>query len=115
VNPYGFGNLVSHNATVGTEPLAGNFGIYVLDAWGNRAELYMDPKFSSFQPTPLRPRIMPTRIAPVTGTDETVAQTDKTKEGMLATIFLQDVYQGMKGIERGRVKYVRVMEAMTLS
>jgi len=107
--------LVSHNATVGKEPFSGIFGIYMLDAWGNRAELYQNPEFSSFQPTPLRPRLRPVNIPPVGGTDETVALTDKTKEGMLATMFIQDIYRGMTGIERGRVKYVRVMEAMTLS
>ena len=30
-------------------------------------------------------------------------------------MFLRDVYQGLTGIERGRVKYVRVMEAMNLN
>ncbi len=99
--------LVSHNA-----PPAGEtkrFGIYVLDAWGNRAELYRDPDISCFQPTPLRPRPRPTEIS-------TVAQRRPEKEvGDTATLFLQDVYQGLTGIERGRVKYLRVMEAMTLS
>jgi hypothetical protein len=32
----------------------------------------------------------------------------------VATVFLLDVYQGMTGIERGRVKYIRVMDALNL-
>ena len=32
-----------------------------------------------------------------------------------ATLFVRDVYQGLTGIERGSVKYLRVMEAQTLS
>jgi hypothetical protein len=111
--------LVSHNAIPGTEPK--RFDIYVLDAWGNRAKLYGAPEMSSFHPTPLRPRPRPTDIPavadmeqPVVSADDTVAQSDEPKDEKLATLFLQDVYQGMTGIERGRVKYVRVMEAMNL-
>jgi len=47
-------------------------------------------------------------IAPVDGAEANAS-------AGLATMFLLDVYQGLKGIERGRVKYVRVMEAMNLS
>jgi hypothetical protein len=77
------------------------YGIYALDGWGNRALLVDDPKISCFQPTPLQPRPTPTNIAPVIMGDE--------KREKTATMFVQDVYQGMTGIERGRVKYLRVM------
>jgi len=79
-----------------------HYGIYALDAWGNRAALYRDPDFSCFEPMPLRPRPRPREVASVARTDE-----DKP-----ATLFIQDVYQGMTGIERGKVKYVRVMGAL---
>ena len=85
-----------------------SYGLYVLDAWGNRTELYRDPNISCYQPTPLRPRRSPTEIPPV-------ARTDEEKDRKLATMFMLDVYQGLTGVERGRVKYVRVMEAMNLS
>ena len=78
------------------------YGIYVLDAWGNRAKLYGDPEISCFQPTPLRPRRKPTEIATLESID--AKQTTET-----GTLFIQDVYEGMTGIERGRVKYIRVM------
>jgi len=94
--------LVSHNLQVDKDS---RYGIYVLDAWGNRAELYGDPDTSCFQPVPLRPRRAPTKIP-------SVAQQNEAEEGKTATLFMQDVYQGMTGIERGRVKYVRVMEVM---
>ena len=119
--PYPFSEkffLVSHNATPGEKEK--RFGIYVLDAWGNRAELYRDAELSCHQPTPLRPRPRPTEIVPVAGnpaagTNKTAAPTDDAKQKNQATLFMQDVYQGLTGIERGRVKYLRVMEAMTLS
>jgi hypothetical protein len=84
------------------------YGIYVLDAWGNRAELYRDPEISCFQPTPLRPRRRPTVVPAVAD------QNDVEPEGR-GTLFMQDVYQGMPGIQRGRVKYLRVMEAIGTS
>jgi len=89
------------------------YGLYVLDAWGNRAELYRDSDFSCFQPVPLRPRRVPPVIPPVN-----TAKADEmkvTEEGKPATLFLQDVYQGLTGIERGRVKCLRVMEAIGVS
>jgi hypothetical protein len=89
--------LVSHSPG----PRGTGYGIYVLDKWGNRAELYRDLEISCFQPTPLRPRRKPADIASLEKAD---AKQEKT-----GTLFVQDVYEGMTGIERGRVKYLRVM------
>ena len=99
--------LVSHNPHPKDHEPTG-YGIYVLDAWGNRAELYRDPEISCFQPTPLRPRRKPPVIPPV-------AEQSETKGKAPGTLFMQDVYQGMTGIRRGRVKYLRVMEAIGVS
>jgi len=113
--PYPFSEkffLVSHRP-VGVEYEKGaDYGIYVLDAWGNRAELYRDPNLSCHQPTPLRPRRRPTTVASVADTED--VDTRRTESEGLATVFLLDVYQGMTGIERGRVKYIRVMDALNL-
>ncbi len=99
--------LVSHNAPSSGE--AKRFSLHVLDAWGNRAELYRDDNISCFQPTPLRPRPRPTEIPSV------AKRRPAGETGDTATLFLRDVYQGLTGVERGRVKYIRVMEAQTLS
>ena len=96
--------LVSYNPHPRDHEPTG-YGIYALDAWGNRAELYRDPEISCFQPTPLRRRRRPLEIRPV-------AETEEEKP---ATLFMQDVYRGLTGIERGRVKYLRVMEAIGVS
>jgi len=105
--------LVAHTKSRNyTEPKG--YGVYVLDAWGNRAELYRDPEISCFQPVPLRPRRRPTEISSVIDAGDNTAQADKTKARKLATLFMQDVYRGMTGIKRGRVKYLRVMEAFAL-
>jgi len=104
--------IVSHNPQ-GRNSDPKGYGLYVLDAWGNRAEFYRDPEISSFQPTPLRPRRKPTIITPVADSDSAGAR-ESIARG-LATIFMQDVQQGMTGISRGRVKYLRVMEAIGTS
>ena len=106
--------VVSHNPHPSDREPTG-YGIYVLDAWGNRSELYRDPDISCFQPTPLRPRRKPLEISPVAGMDKTVVGTDETNGEKPATLFMQDVYRGLTGIERGRVKYLRVMEAIGVS
>jgi len=121
MDPYPFSEkffLVAHDPRAKHGGQNG-FGLYVLDAWGNRAELYRDPDLSCFEPIPLRPRRRPTEIAPVAGTGKTVAGTGKTVAGVnaadedkTASLFILDVYQGMTGIEHGRVKYVRVMGAL---
>jgi len=102
--------LVSHHPQLKGEKIhePTGYGIYVLDAWGNRAQLYRDPNTSCFQPIPLRPRRRPTDVP-------SVAEPIETKQERTATLFMQDVYHGMMGIERGRVKYVRVMEVLPTS
>jgi len=77
------------------------YGLYVLDAWGNRAKLYGDAEISCFEPIPLGPRNMPVNVTPV--------DLAETKADKSCTMFVQDVYDGMTGIKKGRVKYIRVM------
>jgi hypothetical protein len=113
--PYPFSEkffLVSHGPA-GTRKNSAAHALYVLDAFGNRAELYRDPDIACHQPVPLRTRKMPVNITPVDDTN--AVHTAYTKSKGLATMFLQDVYRGLPGIKRGRVKYVRVMAAMNLS
>jgi len=96
--------LVSHIPGVKDKKNPPKYGIYALDKWGNRAKLYGDPKISCFQPTPLRPRIKPTNIAS--------SETERSLQEKPGLVFIQDVYEGLTGIERGRAKHVRVMGAL---
>ncbi len=83
------------------KPRGSEYGIYALDAWGNRAEIISDPELSCLEPIPLRPRRKPLQLAPV--------ELAGVKKEQTGTLFLQDIYRGMTGIKRGRVKYLRVM------
>ncbi len=98
--------LASHLAAGVKYERGSEFGLSLLDAWGNRTELYRDPAISSFEPMPLRPRQKPPEVVAGDITDP------DGKEKKTGTVFMQDIYQGMTGIERGRVKYVRVMGAL---
>ena len=114
MDPYPFSEkffLVSHKLTY--RDRSARFGIYALDAWGNRAELYRAPDIDSFEPMPLRPRRRPRDVAPIIPANNLASREHAAaNEKPTASLFIQDVYQGMTGIERGRVKYVRVMGAL---
>ncbi len=78
----------------------GRFRIYLLGAWDRQRLLYEDPEMSCFFPLPLRP----TAVPPV------LAERSSPQAEVPATFVLTDVYQGLTGIERGRVKALRIME-----
>jgi mono/diheme cytochrome c family protein len=75
------------------------FRIYLLDAWDNQRLLYEDPEMSCFFPLALRPVPVPPRIV-----------TKVRPDVEYGTCVLTDVYRGLTGIERGRVKSLRIME-----
>lgn len=82
-----------------------NWGLYVIDRYGNREWLYADPEVSSYHPTPLqsrpRPPVLPSSL------DATLA-----KKG-LGQFTVQDVYEGLgPTVARGRAKYLQVSEEL---
>jgi len=74
-------------------------GIYLYDAFGNLTLLHRDPEISSMNPLPIRPRprppLRPNRVV-----------WDGPQEGKF---LLQDVYEGLPGVERGTVANLRVV------
>ncbi len=79
---------------------ARRFGLFLIDRYGHRELLYTDATISSMCPTLLRPRPEPPVLAPHV----------EDRPGT-AEIVLLDVYDGISPtIERGRVKYIRVVE-----
>jgi hypothetical protein len=74
-------------------------GLYLYDAFGNLNLLYRDAEISSGCPIAVRPR-----RAPPVHADAIVA--GDAGEG---AYLLQDVYQGLSGVRRGSVKWVRVI------
>jgi hypothetical protein len=94
--------LVSHKpeGAKQLEPTA--YSIYLLNEKGDVAPLYSDNRISCFNPMPLVARKTPPVI------------TSKINENLaaqnMAECVVADVYAGLEGIERGKVKFIRVLE-----
>lgn len=81
------------------------YGIYLLDAFGNRVPIYQDPEISAWQPMLRRPRQTPPVLSVARAESAGASGGDAP-----GTLFLNDVYRGMSGVDPGTVKYIRVME-----
>ncbi len=78
-----------------------SMGIYTYDAFGNQELIYRDPTISSMYPLPIRSR------------PKEPSYPDTVTFSSLETgrFLVQDVYQGLDGIQRGTVKRLRVIGA----
>ena len=76
-----------------------SLGTYLYDAFGNLELLHRDPKIASMYPIPVRRRNKPP-AHPKT------VDWNGSQEGRF---LVQDVYQGLEGIERGSVKRLRII------
>ncbi|MBP7949748.1 MAG: discoidin domain-containing protein [Verrucomicrobiales bacterium] len=78
-----------------------HFGLYVIDRWGNRELLHLDPTISSVCPTPLQPVPAPPHLAsgpPPPAADE-------------GEFIVEDVYAGLgAAVPRGSVRHLRVCQ-----
>ncbi len=86
------------------------YGLYLIDALGNRVLIHEEAEVSCWQPMPLEPRRRPPRIPPVKAEEpreETAAEAVGPGE---ALVMMSDVYRGLEGVKRGRIKYLRVLE-----
>ena len=88
------------NCTAPAGADSNGFGVYVIDGYGNRELLFRDPIHSCAFPMPLAKRRRPPVIPDVT---ENAADS-------YATCYVTDVYDGMAGVPRGTVKYIRVAQ-----
>ena len=93
------------------------YGLWLIDAFGNRVLVYDDPDISCWQPVPLRPRLKPRVIPPVVSPLDGTAHSNGVLDGESTatadaegTLLLTDVYRGLEGIDRGEVKYLRILE-----
>ena len=86
-----------------------NYGIYLIDAFGNRELIYRDPSISCHQPIPLRSRPKP----PVTTeSSEGLAGVHTTE----ATVVVGDVYDSFSSWPEGtKIAALRVWQILPLS
>jgi len=93
--------LCSYTPTV-VPWLEKSWALYLGDRHGNLALIHRDPAISLAEPVPLTPRPMPlARPTAPPSTDATAAE---------AEVLLMDVYHGLPGVERGQVRFLRVIE-----
>lgn len=76
-------------------------GIYLIDAFGNKELIYRDPIYCSVDVFPLKKRSRPTVIPDMR---------DGGKN--YATCVINDIYDGMNGVQRGEIKYIRICEPL---
>jgi len=95
--------LVAHKPRgFGGSYVANGYGLYLLDAAGEARAFYFDPDISCWQPMPLQSRKVPP-LLPSTADPELAAAN-------LARCIVTDVYHGLENVERGSIKFLRVLE-----
>ena len=100
-----------------------NFGIYLVDAWGNKELVYRDPAISCLSPIPLRPRRRPPIIPHATaeGRPQAAQATAALEEppphpSDTAPVGLVSVYDGLKPWPQGTVvKALRIIQVLPKS
>lgn len=75
------------------------FALYYLDVYGNKELIYRDRLLSCASPIPLRRRPRPPAIPEM-----------RKPTAANATCYVADVYEGLPGVPRGTVKYLRIAQ-----
>ena len=96
----------------------GNYGIYLVDSFGNKELIYRDPEIACMSPMPLRPRPMP-----AVGPAPVLLAKSKASPGPAypgkggeATIALVNVYDSFKPWPEGtRIRALRVLQVLPMS
>ena len=81
------------------------FGLYLIDAFGNRELLHRDPVLSCTYPIPLKQRPRPPLVAQ--SRPELAAAAGAQGQ---AVCYVSDVYDGQPGVARGTIKAIRVAQ-----
>ncbi len=98
-----------------------NYGIYLVDAFGNRELIYRDPEIACLSPIPLRPRRMPP-VAPElatrsTNTNPATRASQSPDAGVpTGTVAVMNVYDSLKPWPSGtRITALRVLQVLPMS
>jgi len=99
--------------------LAGNYGIYLVDSFGNKELIYRDPEIACLSPIPVRPRPCPPVAAEVAVRNPRANPAvrppgpEGTTEGTIALI---NVYGSLKPWPEGtRIAALRVVQVLPMS
>ncbi len=102
-------NMTEKMGREGKDYVAGDYGIYLVDVFGNKELIYRDPKIACHNPTPLRARTVPPVVPPAS---DRVAP-GKSAEGELAVL---NVYDSLKPWPHDTdIKALRVFQIIPMS
>lgn len=80
------------------------YGLWLIDTAGVHRQVHADAALSCWHPLPLVPRPVPPLLEPVRDPDHAAKSQ--------AVCVVENVYQGMEGVEPGEVKWLRINEAL---
>jgi hypothetical protein len=103
----------------GERNVTGDYGIYLVDSFGNRELIYRDPEIACLSPIPLRPRPAPA-VAPelVKRKPDTnpATRSDPNDRRAEATVSVMNVYESTMPWPAGtRIKELRVLQVLPMS
>lgn len=78
------------------------YDLVLLDGDGNERPLYRDESISCWHAYPLRRRVRPAQLA--------LSRDEELAGKGLALCVVADIYKGMECVERGTIKYLRILE-----
>ncbi|MGL4943492.1 MAG: discoidin domain-containing protein [Thermoguttaceae bacterium] len=99
----------------------GNYGIYLVDVFGNRELVYRDPAISSISPRPIAPRELPHTIPSVVDRADIVHQPfvgvrDMSRQDAMGTLSVVNVYDSLRPFPDGTViKKLRIIQLLPMS
>jgi len=81
------------------QPLSNNFQLYYIDVWGNKELVHRDKIHEIMSAAPVERRERPPVLA------------DRRNDALAhATLYMDDVYADLPGVEKGEVKYLRILQ-----
>ncbi len=104
----------------GGENLRGDYGIYLVDAFGNKELLYRDPEIGCMSPIPFVSRTVPHSPPQLVENEEIEHQPyvapNRESDGPEAMVSVVDVYQSLKPWPAGtKIKELRVIQILPMS
>jgi hypothetical protein len=104
VNDHEF--LVSYKVNTADhyKEVANAYALYLIDTEGHRRPVHADARLSCWHPLPLVARRVPPQVQST--------REPKYAASHQAVCILTNVYQGMEGVEPGKVKWLRINEAL---
>jgi len=94
--------LVSHKPAGASWSDPKAYGLYLLNDKGDVDLVFSDPEISCWLPYPLKPRPKPPVLASTHNAE--------LAEAKQAVCVVSDVYCGLEDVQRGTIKYIRVLE-----